>query len=276
MPREPSGQAVFAIGESGKTARVGCRRGQTGKERSPVNEKSTPAQWATRIILYIIGLFFMAIGVAFAVNSNLGVSPVTSLPYVISLIVNMELGTCVIAVYGVYIVLQILILRREFRLINLTQIIFSTIFGYFTNFTKWLLADFTLPTYGGQLVMLAISIVAVAFGVFLYMEVDLVAMPMEGLTQAIAKKVGKPFHNVKIVVDCSSVALGIVLSFVFLHGLLGIREGTVITAIVVGKVMGVFKKPLQAKIQKLCFGAVGPVPEEVRELEELEGIRVDD
>ena len=178
--------------------------------------------------------------------------------------------------YGVYIVLQILILRREFRLINLTQIIFSTIFGYFTNFTKWLLADFTLPTYGGQLVMLAISIVAVAFGVFLYMEVDLVAMPMEGLTQAIAKKVGKPFHNVKIVVDCSSVALGIVLSFVFLHGLLGIREGTVITAIVVGKIMGVFKKPLQAKIQKLCFGAVGPVPEEVRELEELEGIRVDD
>lgn len=174
-------------------------------------KKSTPAQWATRIILYIIGLFFMAMGVAFAVNSNLGVSPVTSLPYVISLIVNMELGTCVIAVYGVYIVLQILILRREFRLINLTQIIFSTVFGYFTNFTKWLLADFTLPTYGGQLVMLAISIVAVAFGVFLYMEVDLVAMPMEGLTQAIAKKVGKPFHNVKIVVDCSSVALGIVL-----------------------------------------------------------------
>lgn len=128
-------------------------------------KKSTPAQWATRIILYIIGLFFMAMGVAFAVNSNLGVSPVTSLPYVISLIVNMELGTCVITVYGVYIVLQILILRREFRLINLTQIIFSTIFGYFT---KWLLADFTLPTYGGQLVMLAISIVAVAFGVFLY------------------------------------------------------------------------------------------------------------
>lgn len=239
-------------------------------------KKSTPAQWATRIKLYIIGLFFMAMGVAFAVNSNLGVSPVTSLPYVISLIVNMELGTCVIAVYGVYIVLQILILRREFRLINLTQIIFSTVFGYFTNFTKWLLADFTLPTYGGQLVMLAISIVAVAFGVFLYMEVDLVAMPMEGLTQAIAKKVGKPFHNVKIVVDCSSVALGIVLSFVFLHGLLGIREGTVITAIVVGKVMEVFKKPLQAKIQKLCFGAVGPVSEEVRELEELEGIRVDD
>lgn len=235
-------------------------------------KKSTPAQWAIRIVLYIIGLFFMAMGVAFAVNSNLGVSPVTSLPYVVSLIANTALGTCVIIVYGIYIVLQILILRREFRIINLTQIIFSTIFGYFTDFTKWLLADFTLPTYAGQLVMLAISIVVVAFGVFLYMEVDLVPMPMEGLTQSIAKKVGKPFHNVKIVVDCSSVVLGIILSFVFLHGLLGIREGTVITAIVVGKVMGLFKKPLQPVIQKLCFGAVGPVPEEVLEMEELEGM----
>lgn len=235
-------------------------------------KKSTPAQWAIRIVLYVIGLFFMALGVAFAVNSNLGVSPVTSLPYVVSLITNTALGTCVIIVYGIYIVLQILILRREFRIINLTQIIFSTIFGYFTDFTKWLLADFTLPTYAGQLVMLAISIVVVAFGVFLYMEVDLVPMPMEGLTQSIAKKVGKPFHNVKIVVDCSSVVLGIILSFVFLHGLLGIREGTVITAIVVGKVMGLFKKPLQPVIQKLCFGAVGPVPEEVLEMEELEGM----
>lgn len=235
-------------------------------------KKSTPTQWAIRIVLYVIGLFFMALGVAFAVNSNLGVSPVTSLPYVVSLITNTALGTCVIIVYGIYIVLQILILRREFRIINLTQIIFSTIFGYFTDFTKWLLADFTLPTYAGQLVMLAISIVVVAFGVFLYMEVDLVPMPMEGLTQSIAKKVGKPFHNVKIVVDCSSVVLGIILSFVFLHGLLGIREGTVITAIVVGKVMGLFKKPLQPVVQKLCFGAVGPVPEEVLEMEELEGM----
>ena len=142
-------------------------------------KRNAPAQWAIRVILYVVGLFFMALGVAFAVNSDLGVSPVTSLPYVVSLIADRALGTCVIAVYGVYIVLQILILRREFRLINLTQILFSTVFGYFTDFTKWLLGDFTLPTYAGQLVMLAISIVIVALGVFLYIEVDLVPMPME-------------------------------------------------------------------------------------------------
>ena len=153
-------------------------------------KKSTPAQWAIRIGIYIIGLFCLALGVAFAVNSNLGVSPVTSLPYVVSLISGTALSTCVILVYGSYILLQVLILRKEFRIINLTQIIFSAIFGYFTDFTKWLLGDFTLPTYAGQLAMLAISIVVVALGVFLYIEVDLVPMPIGLLAVPLSMVVG--------------------------------------------------------------------------------------
>lgn len=164
-------------------------------------KKSSPTQWVIRIFFYVLGLFFMAMGVAFSVNSNLGVSPVNSLPYVISQVSGAALSTCVIAVFSTYIVFQLLILRREFNPINLLQIVFSTIFGYFTDFTKWLLGDFALPTYAGQLVMLAISIVLVAVGVLLYIEVDLVPMPMEGFTMAISKKMGFKFHNVKVVVD---------------------------------------------------------------------------
>ena len=70
------------------------------------------------------------------------------------------------------------------------------------------------------------------------------------------------------------MVLSILVSLVFLHGLLGIREGTVITAIVVGRIMAVIRKPLQPVVQRLCFGAVGPEPEEVREMEELEGMDV--
>lgn len=238
-------------------------------------KKSTPVQWLIRIALYVAGLFFLALGVAFSVNSNLGVSPVTSLPYVISLATGRALSTCVIVVFSTYILLQIVILRREFRIINLTQIIFSTIFGYFSDFAKWLLGDFALPTYAGQLAMLVISFLLLALGIFLYMEVDLVAMPMEGLTMAIAKKLDRPFHNVKVIVDCTAVVLSILVSVVFLHGLVGIREGTVITAIVVGRIMAVIRKPLQPVVQKLCFGTVGPEPEEVREMEELEGMPTD-
>lgn len=168
------------------------------------------------VIIYVIGLFFLAMGVAFSLNAQLGISPVNSLPYVVSNILGQDLGTCVVAVFSIYIVGQIVILRREFQWINLTQLIFSTLFGQFADLGKRILGDFTIPTYGGQLIMLAISIVFIALGVVFYIEASLVPMPMEGMTLAIAKKVNKPFPTVKIVVDCVSVSIGILLSLIFL------------------------------------------------------------
>ena len=83
---------------------------------------------------------------------------------------------------AVMMVLQILILRRQFKPVNLFQIVFSTIFGYFVNFTKDVVGDFAIPTYPGKLLMLAVSIVFIAIGVVLYIGVELVPMPMEGLS----------------------------------------------------------------------------------------------
>ena len=235
--------------------------------------KSTPVQWIIRVLFYILGLFFMALGVAFSVNSNLGVSPVNSLPYVVSQVSGTALSTCVIAVFSCYILFQILILRREFRPIQILQLVFSTIFGYFTDFAKWLLGDFSLPTYFGQLAMLAVSSVLVAVGGLLYIEVDMVPMPMEGFTLALSKKLGVPFHNVKVAVDCTVVVVGIVLSLAVFQRLVGIREGTVITAVVVGKLMAVLKKHLMPPVRHLCFGDAPDAPEsqEVQDLESLEG-----
>ena len=124
-----------------------------------------------RILLYCVGLMFLAFGVAFSVNSNLGVSPVNSLPYVISLILKVDLGRCIIGVFITYMIVQIIIKRREYKWINLTQLIFSTIFGYFADFAKGVMHGFVIPTYFGQLLMMAISIVLVAIGVAIYMDV---------------------------------------------------------------------------------------------------------
>lgn len=208
-----------------------------------------------RIVVYIIGLFFLALGVVFSINSGLGVSPVNSLPYVISLITGVEIGTMVIIVFSFYILVQILVLRKDFKWINLTQIIFSTIFGYFTNFTKMIVGDFTIPTYFGQLLMLAISIVFIAVGVSLYVDAKLVNMPMEGMVAAINEKLlpKKTFADVKVIMDTSVVIIGIILSFVFLGKIEGIREGTIICALVVGKLMKPMQKRLIPKIEKLCF-----------------------
>lgn len=208
-----------------------------------------------RILIYGTGLMCLAFGVVFSVNSGLGVSPVNSLPYIVSKITGTELGNCVTIIFSLYILIQLFLLRKDFKWINLTQIFFSGLFGYFVEVAKWAVGDFSLPTYFGQLAMLGTSVLFVSAGVCLYMNVKLVNMPMEGLTHAIAEKFFRniPFHDVKVVIDCLGVFLGITLSVIFLNRVEGIREGTVICALLVGKIMKPMQKILIPAISRICF-----------------------
>jgi uncharacterized membrane protein YczE len=198
--------------------------------------------YGQRIVIYSLGLLCLAFGVALSVNSNLGVSPVNSLPYIVSLIANVDMGSCVTLVFSLFILVQIILLRKKFKWINLTQILFATMFGFFVDFAKWVLGDFAIPTYAGQLVMMFASIFLVALGVSLYMGAKLVNMPMEAMTHAVNETIfpKKSFHDVKVIMDCTVVGIGCILSYLFLDGIEGIREGTVICALLVGK----FLKPI--------------------------------
>jgi len=77
---------------------------------------------------------------------------------------------------------------------------------------------------------------------------------MEGMTHAVNRVFfpDKPFHDIKVIMDCLTVVIGIVLSFVFLGKLDGIREGTVICALLVGKLMKPMQKVLKPAVEKIC------------------------
>ena len=216
---------------------------------------SSKRRFLYRILLYIAGLFLIALGSCISINSGLGISPVSSLPYVISLIAGLPLSGCVIAIYSLYVLLQVVILRGQFRLISLTQILFSVVFGYFMDLAALVIGDFSIPTYAGKLVMLAISMVLIALGVLIYVSMELMPMPMEGLSLAVASKSGIPFHNTKIMVDCAVVGLGVLLSFLCTGRLVGIREGTILTAILVGKIIAVLRRPLAPLLRRIAFGS---------------------
>ena len=215
--------------------------------------KTTPKKLASRVAFYCAGLLVLSFGIALAVNSNLGVSPVSSLPYVVSQILHISLGTCTIIVYTVYILLQMVLQGKKFQPALLLQLVFSTIFGYCVDGAKFVLGDFMLPTYFGQLAMLAASILLIGFGLVLYIDVQLAPMPPEGLVGCLSAKLNKPFPKVKTLFDCTSVLVGLVLSFVFLGKLIGIREGTIITALLVGRLMGFFRKFMAPVIRRICF-----------------------
>ena len=208
-------------------------------------------QLFARILLYIVGLLVLAFGTSFVVNANLGVTAVTSLPFVFSLITDINIGTVFTGMFIIFILLQIVLLRKEFKWINLTQIIFSAIFGYFVNLAEFIVGDFVLPTYFGQLVMLGIGIFLVSLGIVIYMEAKLVSLPPEGLDEAIAHKIPKcEFYQAKIGKDSIMVITSIALSFMFLGGLYGIREGTIIATILIGKLISIISKLIAPIVTK--------------------------
>jgi len=200
-------------------------------------------QFLKRLLLYIFGLFLWAFGVAFAVNSELGISPINLVPFIASEITGIDMGVCVTVLLLIFMLLQIILLRTEYKVINLAQIIFATIFGYFVSAARFIMGDFQIPTYAGQLLMMAIGIMLISGGVTLYMEARVLNLPSEGLCEALVYRIpNSKFHRVKMVMDSTLVVIGIVLSLMFLSGLHGIREGTVISAILIGKLMPFFRK----------------------------------
>lgn len=212
-----------------------------------------------RVAFYLLGLLLLSAGSIFSINSGLGVSPVNALPYAVSVVSGVKLGTCVTAIFSLYIIVQVVLLRSEFKPVNLLQIVFSTLFGVFVNAVKSMLGSFCFPTYFGRLAMMCISIILVSLGLLFYLSADIVPMPMEGMTMTITKRLKRfSFHNVKIVIDSVSVLLACVITLAGLGGITGVREGTIIAAIVTGKVLALISKPLKPKLERICFVTIAP------------------
>ena len=102
-------------------------------------EKRSAASLVKRYIFLCIGLCIMAFGVAFSIEANLGTSPISSLPYVSSLLTPLSVGNTTILMHCVFILIQILILRKRYELIQLIQLPVAFIFGYLTDFAVWAL-----------------------------------------------------------------------------------------------------------------------------------------
>lgn len=200
-----------------------------------------------RIFVYCVGLFIMAVGVTFSVKSNLGVSPVNAIPYVVSLISGLDQGLCVSVIFCSYIILQVFILKRDFKLQNLLQIICASLFGYFVSFSNMLFYFEPSENYIIRLIYMLVSIVFIGVGVYLYLEARLIPLPAEGVMMALKEKTVFEFHNIKMGFDVATVILTVIISYIFLENISGVREGTIIAAILVGKVVGIISKFLKYK-----------------------------
>ena len=186
-----------------------------------------------------------------AVKSDLGITPVNSIAYVASRIFFVDHGLMTAMVYCGYVLIQFAILRKEFRPVSFLQIGVAMLFGLFVSLCNRILSFPAPEVYWGRILLMFASVVIIALGILLYLRADLLPQPAEGLMLAVQKKTGWKLHNIKIFFDFTVVAAAAALSFITVQRIIGLREGTLIAMLGVGKVMGFLSGPLGPKIDTL-------------------------
>lgn len=205
-----------------------------------------------RYALFIISLFFSALGVAFTKHGELGVSPISSVANIMSYKFSfLTMGTWLIIWNCILILGQIVILKKDFQLIQLLQIPLSFLFGYFTDFGLWCVSFIPADFYPFRLMMVIVGIIILGFGISLSVIANVIMNSGEAFVKAVSDITKRNFGNVKIAFDIICVVLSIILSLIFFDlSVVGTREGTVISALFTGITVKFFTRNLRSRIEQ--------------------------
>ena len=132
------------------------------------------------------------------------------------------------------------------------QLPLSIVFGFFTDFTKWMvMADKIPDAYIVKLIYTVLGCFIIAFGISCALIANVVLNPGDGIVKAVATVTEKKFGNVKVVIDVTLVVIASVISLIALKNISGIREGTVIAAVTIGFIVKAYMKFLPQPITKI-------------------------
>ena len=186
-----------------------------------------------RYLLLILAVMIQSAGIALVVKSLLGTSPISSLPYVLSLISPFTFGQTTFAVNMVFVVFELLMLRRDFPAIFWLQVPVTILFGFCIDFFMQLFA-IVPEAYALKLLLCLLGTALVALGVAGQGIADVLMLAGEGAVYVFARKTGIDFGKVKVGNDISLVAIAAIVSVLTMGTIEGIREGTLISALLTG------------------------------------------
>lgn len=192
-----------------------------------------------RLIISVFGLFLMSLGIAFAIRSSLGITPISCPPYVFShYFTSWTLGQLTVGMHITMVIAQMIILRKEFKKSQYFQIVVSFLFGFLIDFSMIITSSIIAPNYFVQILYVLLGSLLVAIGIIFEVTPKLLYLAGDGLMITVAKVLKRPFGQVKIAFDVSLVLFSVISGYFLLNGIIGVREGTVISALLIGFIIG--------------------------------------
>ncbi|NMM64941.1 YitT family protein [Clostridium sp. P21] len=198
-----------------------------------------------RYFIFILGLFFMGLGISLTSKSGLGTTPINSLPYVLSMIFPLTVGQFTFLLSIVFFLVEIIVLRKDFPKEQYLQLFVGPFFGFFVDLGMNIFASVNPNIYLIKMLVLLLGCSLLALGVYLQVVANVIINPGEGVVKAISNKLAKKFGNVKIIFDSTLCIIAIIISLFTFGNIKGVREGTVICAILVGNITKIYSAVFQ-------------------------------
>ncbi len=197
-----------------------------------------------RYLVATFGLLLVAVGVALSIKSDLGTSPVSCPPYVLNLWNSkFTVGEYTIMMHLFFILLQVILLRKKFKVRYLMQIVAAVVFGFLTDLSIWAFSWVSVSTYAGRMLLCIISVIITALGISIEVVPQAWMLAGDQTVWTIAEVGKAKFSTVKVIFDVVLVAVSALFAYIVFNNPLGshdytvIREGTLIFAIFTGLCM---------------------------------------
>lgn len=197
-----------------------------------------------RYLVFIIGVIINSFGIAFITKAALGTSPISSLPCVLSLKFTPTLGEFTFIMNMLFIIIQIILLRKNFQIIQLLQIVVNIVFSLFIDISMNMLYFLNPQTFIIKGIFLILGCAILAFGITLEVLPKVIMIPGEGIVSAISTVTKKEFGTIKVIFDVTLMSSATILSFLFFRGMNGIGIGTIISAVLVGLIVKFYHRYL--------------------------------
>ena len=206
-----------------------------------------------QILVYVVGMFILAIGLTLNTKANLGVSPIISVPYSISQITGLNFGDLTFVVYAIFVVVQIIIhirLKNHKRIVSdILQLPLSLIFTRLLNIFSTYIP--TAQNLGIRFIVLTLAIICTGVGAAMSLSMQLVPNPGDGIVQSLAEGFNKSVGLTKNLFDCFNLCITLCISIFIVHQIVGVGIGTVIAVLGVGRVIALFHHIFEYKIEEL-------------------------
>lgn len=210
----------------------------------------TKGETMKRYALFALGVLVCATGIAFVTRAGLGTSPISSIPFVLSLITPPSMGVYTFGFNMFFLLCEALLVRR-FTLLQALQIPATLLFSACIDAALAL-----IPTrYGGpwlsSAVYLVLGCAIMALGITLEVRADVIMLPGEAFVRALSRHLGKEFGNVKVCFDTTLTLIAAVMALLAFGRLNGVREGTLFSALAVGQLVKLYGRGLDGLRERL-------------------------